>query len=164
MTDSATIDGVASRLSLRFTGPVRWAVLVLAVGLLGFGAAVAVYFVQHGGRAVATGTTINATVTNPAPCSAADARDGVEFQLNGKNQQAKLDGCGHLKGAQLSVVLPAGAAGDQVREAGTSPAAGRAFAERLTPFLLALAALAGAGYAFVLTGARLPTARRDQPA
>lgn len=164
--DSVTIDAVAVRPGLLRPGPVRWLVLVLVVGLLGFAAAVAVFLVRSSGSADAGGTTLDATVTNPAPCSAADARDGIEYQLNGKTQQAKLDGCGHIKGAQLSVLLPAGtAAGAPVREAGTKPAAGEAFVGRLTPFLVVLAALAGAGYVFVLTGARLPkTARRDPAA
>lgn len=125
---------------------------MLAVALVGVGAAVAVWWARPDSRAAASSaaTTVSATVTKAAPCSAPDARDGVEYQLAGKTQQAQLDGCGHLKGAELTIEVPAGSAA-LVREASTNSGNG-GFGDRLYVILLVLAALAGAGYALLLGG------------
>lgn len=135
---------------------------MLAVGLIGIAAAVAVASARAGSQSAVT--VVTATVTKPAPCSAPQARDGVEFQLGGKAQQATLDGCGHLQGVQLAVEVPAGAAtapSGPVREASTAKGAS-GFSDRLSSFVVVLAALAGGCYTLLLGGWLADRPRRAQ--
>lgn len=132
--------------------PLKWLSIALAVGFLGVVAAVTVWSARQSAQPAVT--VVNATVTSPAPCSAPGAQDGVEYQLGGKTQQGKLDGCGHLKGVQLSVEVPAGASappGGPLREAATAKGSS-GLGDRLYVVMVLLAAIGGGVYVLLLCG------------
>ncbi|MCK2237331.1 MULTISPECIES: hypothetical protein [unclassified Crossiella] len=142
--------------------PVRWGLILLAVGLVGLGTALVVWLrpVLAGGSTQAQTREVSAVVITSTPCTGQAARDVVEIEVDGQKRQAKLDGCGHRQGETLKVALPVPvAAGDLVvLPAGAAPT-GPGLEGRLSSVLLALACVAGALYGFLLR-VRLPMPRR----
>ncbi|MFB9430739.1 hypothetical protein [Streptoalloteichus tenebrarius] len=148
--------------------PVRWLLVLMVIGLVGIGAAVAVWWPLSGtwtGGGYA-GRRVGATVVTSAPCGTAAASDVVEVQVDGKTRRATLDGCGHRQGETFDVELPSSVppTGDlRVWLAGTGAAgAGPDLESRLRSVLLALAAVSGALFAF-LVRRRTPTRPEPKP-
>lgn len=133
----------------------RWVLILLVVGVAGVGAAVAAWWPLTGD--VTAGQQVKATVTNPVACGAPDARDGVSVPVDGKPRPAKLDGCGHRKDETLDVLLPADTGGDLVVRTPDTAPRGVSLHTRMTGLLVALSAVAGAGFALVLGRTRTPT-------
>ncbi|MFI9011244.1 hypothetical protein ACIGNX_28810 [Actinosynnema sp. NPDC053489] len=132
--------------------PVRWALVLLVVGLAGVAAAVASWWP----RTSAEVQRVAATVVAPASCGDANAYDRVELTIGDRTHTAKLDGCGHQRDEVVDVVLPADTSGEFTVQAAASTPVGMPFPARLTTLLLCLSGLAGGLYAHLLT-------RRSQP-
>lgn len=94
-------------------------------------------------------TSVTATVTKGAGCGQAEDGELVTFKQDGKQHQAKLDGCGHTEGEPVDVSVPAGASGDLVVHAAEA-AVGESDGSRPVAFILFLLAnLAGGGFAYI---------------
>ncbi|MCG8923772.1 hypothetical protein [Lentzea sp. CC55] len=142
--------------------PDRWVFILLVVGLVGIGVAVALLVPLKVLGATEPLRPVAATVVETGTCG--QGTDTVEWDANGEKKQAKLDGCGHTKGEKVEIVLTGG---DMVSSAASVPS-GPPITSRLTALLLCLAALAGGFYAFLFRYAPLrapavlpvPTPRR----
>jgi hypothetical protein len=100
-----------------------------------------------------------ATVVDPAPCGPSTPGDLVEVQVNGVRTQARLDGCGHLKGERLQVEVPTTGSTRALVVRLYTPAAtvvGGSMSSRLNWVLLTLAAIAGGGYMLLLRSRPAP--------
>ncbi|WHT18480.1 hypothetical protein N8J89_36110 [Crossiella sp. CA-258035] len=143
--------------------PVRWGLILLAVGLVGLGTALVVWLRPLLGDTPPQARTreVSAVVVTSSPCTGQAAQDVVELEVDGQKRQAKLDGCGHRQGETLRVALPVPVAAGElvVLPAGATPT-GNGLAGRLSSVLLALACVAGALYGFLLR-VRLPMPRRS---
>ncbi|MEU7475787.1 hypothetical protein AB0A63_07365 [Lentzea sp. NPDC042327] len=139
--------------------------ILLVVGLVGIGVAVALLVPTRVLGAAEPPRRVTATVVESGSCG--QGMDTVEWDADGRKEQAKLDGCGHRKGETVEVVMSAGNTGT-VQSAASVPA-GMPMASRLTALLLCLAALAGGFYAFLFryaplrAPAVLPTPRPGSP-
>ncbi len=92
-----------------------------------------------------------ATVIESRPCGGQSARDLVEVQIDGVVRQAPFDGCGHARGQELSVQVPADPGQDfVVRPAHAADSELDAQEQRAKWVLLTLAAVAGGGYGLML--------------
>jgi hypothetical protein len=132
--------------------------VLLVVGLVGVGTAVAVWWPLFGDAGSAEGQRVTAEVVKSASCGgAAAANDTVEFKVGDKTGQAKLDGCGHRQGETFEVIVPAGNTGDVVVQMASAVPQGPSMETRLTALLLCLSALAGGLYSFLVRRAPLPT-------
>ncbi|HEY8373690.1 MAG TPA: hypothetical protein VIL00_13170 [Pseudonocardiaceae bacterium] len=144
---------------------VRWVLVLLALGLVGVGTAAVVWWPVWFGAGEGTATRpATATVQAHAPCGDPQARDTVEFELDGERHQARLNGCGHRAGEVLQVAVPTEAdpSGELVVQlADAVPVTeGPGLGRRLTMVLLAVAGMAGG----VLLLALRRRARRPVPA
>ncbi|XVS65389.1 hypothetical protein ACQPYE_04790 [Actinosynnema sp. CA-299493] len=127
--------------------PVRWALVLLVVGLVAVAAAVASWWPR-------TSTQLQrapATVVAPASCGDAQAYDRVELTIGDRTHTARLDGCGHQQDEVVEVVVPADTGGEFTVQAAASTPGGVPFDVRLTTLLLCLSGLAGGLYAYLLT-------------
>jgi hypothetical protein len=156
--------GVAQRGSI----PVALILLVLVL----LGATVAIVVPVAGVPVVGSSAgprVAEATVVDPAPCGVSTPGDLVEVPVNGVRTQARLDGCGHLKGERLQVEVPATAPPPNLVVRIYTPAAastGGSTSSRLNWVLLTLAAIAGGGYMLLLRSRSAPAdtaARNDGP-
>lgn len=142
---------------LRFSARrVLFAAIVVAVGI---GVGAVVYFLVPSALGpydpATAGHVVEATVTHKAPCGTSDPHDTVSFTTGGAKQQAKLNACGHSKGATVRILAP-----DEVTkgtlvslavtEKGTIPVGYR----RIGVALLVLGCVAGAGYSFLFRRGR----------
>ncbi|WP_143174350.1 hypothetical protein [Streptoalloteichus hindustanus] len=152
--------------------PVRWLLVLTVIGLVGFGATVAVWWPLSGSWTGGgdSGRRVGATVVTSAPCGAAEASDVVEVQVEGRTRRARLDGCGHRQGETFDVDLPASVPADgdlRVWLAGTgSTGAGPGLETRLRAVLLALASVSGGLLAFLVRkrpGARPAKGEENAP-
>jgi hypothetical protein len=136
--------------------------ILLVVGLVGIGVAVALLVPAKVLGAEEPPRPVTATVVETGSCG--QGTDKVEWDANGEKKQAVLDGCGHRKGETLEVV---NTGKDMVSSAASVPS-GPPVGRRLTALLLCLAALAGGFYAFLFryaplrAPAVLPTPRRAE--
>ncbi|MFB9569346.1 hypothetical protein [Saccharopolyspora hordei] len=98
-----------------------------------------------------------ATVVEPRPCGSTRAEgDLVEVEIDGEVRRASFDGCGHSPGQRLQVLVPVAPAGELVvRPATADDSKLDQLADRATWTLLALACVAGGGYALMLGRRRL---------
>jgi hypothetical protein len=126
--------------------------ILLVVGLVGIGVAVALLVPTRVLGAADPPRRVAATVVESGSCG--QGVDTVEWDADGRKKQAKLDGCGHRKGETVEVVMSADGSGDMVQSAASVPA-GLPVSSRLTALLLCLAALAGGFYAFLFRYAPL---------
>jgi hypothetical protein len=131
--------------------------ILLVLGLLGV-AVVAISW-RSLPDVLGRGTTVEmrpatATVVESAPCGASPSGDLVEVPVNGASKQARLDGCGHTRGQQLQVQVPADPGPDFVVRPASSETAGSGessgLPNRLSWVLVTLAAIAGGGYMLML--------------
>ncbi|WP_144065633.1 hypothetical protein [Lentzea albidocapillata] len=142
--------------------PDRWVFILLVVGLVGIGVAVALLVPASVLGAKEPPRPVTATVVESGSCG--QGMDTVEWDAGGEKKQAKLDGCGHTKGETVEIV---NTGGDMVSSAASLPA-GLPVGRRLTALLLCMAALAGGFYAFLFRYAPLrapavmPTPRRAE--
>ncbi|MEU4446572.1 hypothetical protein AB0K14_24075 [Actinosynnema sp. NPDC050801] len=137
--------------------PVRWALVLLVVGLAAVAAAVALWWP----RTSAEVRPVAATVVAPASCGDPDAYDRVELTVGDRTHTAKLDGCGHQENEVVEVVLPADTSGEFTVQAAASTPVGMPFHARLTTLLMCLSGLAGGLYAYLLTRRSQPTSVGD---
>lgn len=109
----------------------------------------------------ATERVVSATVTEPAPCTNAGARETVTFTDGGRQQTAQLPACGHDKGEDLRVAIPAEPEPGALTVRSAETEAGFSNVRRSVGLLLmALACVGGGGYAYLVTRAQ----RRASPA
>ncbi|MEV0698548.1 hypothetical protein AB0I53_11605 [Saccharopolyspora sp. NPDC050389] len=134
----------------RQRGSASVAPILLVLGMLGVAVAVVTLWplVTEAGRAMRSAT---ATVVESRPCGTASARDLVEVRIDGVVRQAPFDGCGHARGQQLPVQVPADP-GEAfvVSPAGSADSDLKGQAQRANWVLLTLAAVAGGGYGLML--------------
>ncbi|WP_157985106.1 hypothetical protein [Lentzea terrae] len=141
--------------------PNRWVFILLVVGLVGIGVAVALLVPAKVLGAEEPPRPVAATVVETGSCG--QGMDTVEWDANGEKKQAKLDGCGHRKGETVEII---NTGNDMVSSAASVPA-GLPVGRRLTALLLCMAALAGGFYAFLFryaplrAPAVLPTPRQE---
>lgn len=114
------------------------AVLANLFGLLG----------ADGGEA---GRTVSATVVTGAPCTESGAAETVTFTLDGRDREARFDGCGHQEGEPVQIAVPPDAGADnltvhaaQATTGTDGPGSGLLFV------LIILSGLAGGGYAVLV--------------
>ncbi|MCC8245219.1 hypothetical protein [Saccharothrix luteola] len=134
--------------------PVRWALVLLVVGLAAVAAAVALWWPRTSAEVQRTA----ATVVAPASCGDAEAYDRVELTIGDRTHTAKLDGCGHQQDEVVEVVVPADTSAEFTVQAAASTPVGMPFEARLTTLLMCLSGLAGGLYAYLLTRRSQPTA------
>lgn len=92
-----------------------------------------------------------ATVVESRPCGARTAGDLVEVEIGGEVRRVPFDGCGHSRGQQFPVLVPADATGDVVvRPVTANDSPLDELAKRAQWILLTLAGVAGGGYALML--------------
>jgi hypothetical protein len=138
--------------------PVRWALILLVIGLVGVAAAVALWWP----RASAEVQRTPATVVTPAPCAGSDAYDRVEIKIGDEMRTAKLDGCGHQESEVVEVVVPADTNGEFTVQAADSTPAGMPFDTRLAAMLMCLSGLAGGLYSYLIRPVKAqPTASAE---
>ncbi|MCE7000328.1 hypothetical protein LZG04_36755 [Saccharothrix sp. S26] len=137
--------------------PVRWALVLLVVGLLAVAAAVALWWPRTSTQA----QRVTATVVEPASCGDADAYDRVELTIGDRTHTAKLDGCGHQPNEVVEVVVPADTDGEFTVQAAAAAPAGVPFEIRLATLLMCLSGLAGGLYAYLLTRRSQPTSSAE---
>ncbi|XVV04810.1 hypothetical protein ACQPW3_05180 [Actinosynnema sp. CA-248983] len=133
--------------------PVRWALVLLVLGLAGIAAAVAFWW-PAGSAAPAHRTS--ATVVTPAPCGGGDAYDRVELKVDDQPRTARLDGCGHQENEVVDVVVPADTSGDFTVQTATSAPTGMPLETRLAVLLTCLSGMAGGLYAHLVGGRHRP--------
>lgn len=96
--------------------------------------------------------TVTASVANAVSCEQRGATETVAFTLDGRELRARFDGCGHREGEQVEVTVPGNAAevDDLVVHAAQATVGASGAQRPVAVLLLALAGLAGAGYAFLV--------------
>ncbi|MEU3645367.1 hypothetical protein AB0E59_18445 [Lentzea sp. NPDC034063] len=129
--------------------PDRWVFILLVVGLVGIGVAIALLAPAKVLGAEEPPRPVTATVVESGSCG--QGMDTVEWDADGQKKQAKLDGCGHTKGETVEII---NTGGEMVSSAASVPA-GLPVGRRLTALLLCMAALAGGFYAFLFRYAPL---------
>ncbi|MEU0882939.1 hypothetical protein ABZ345_30395 [Lentzea sp. NPDC005914] len=146
--------------------PDRWVFILLVVGLVGIGVAVALLVPAKVLGAEEPPRPVTATVVETGSCG--QGMDTVEWDANGQKKQAKLDGCGHGKGETVEIVMTGNEQENTIVSSAASIPAGLPVGRRLTALLLCMAALAGGFYAFLFRYAPLrapavmPTPRRAE--
>jgi hypothetical protein len=112
---------------------------------------------DNGSAANATATVIKAVA-----CGQGADAETVTFRHDGRELQARFDGCGHQEGETLTIAVPDETAGDEVvvRAASATPG-GENPRRRLSLPLLVLSTVAGIGYVHLV--ARGPRKRRGSP-
>lgn len=123
--------------------------ILLVVGLVGIGVAVALLVPARVLGAEEPPRPVTATVVESGSCG--QGMDTVEWDADGQKKQAKLDGCGHRKGETVDII---NTGGEMVSSAASLPV-GLPVGRRLTALLLCMAALAGGFYAFLFRYAPL---------
>jgi hypothetical protein len=112
-------------------------------------------------------TQVNATVTRGTGCGQAADGEIVTFVQDGKEHQAKLDGCGHREGEPVDVSVPAGASGPDIVVHAAQAATGDSDWRRPVAFLLFLASsLAGGAFIhlwFNVLPPMAPVTRKKKP-
>ncbi|MCI2417771.1 hypothetical protein MOQ72_10065 [Saccharopolyspora sp. K220] len=137
----------------RQRGSASLASILLVLGMLGV-AVVAVTLwplVTAAGQDRTEMRPATATVVESRPCGAQPAGDLVEVRIDGVLRQAPFDGCGHVRGQQLAVQVPADPTQDfVVRPARATDSELDDLAQRAHWVLLTLAGVAGGGYGLML--------------
>jgi hypothetical protein len=137
--------------------PHRWLLILLVVGLVGVGVAVAIWFPVSVLGSPEPPRHTSAKVVRTGNCG--QGMDVVSLSVDGAEKEAKLDACGHREGEQVDVVMPATVSSDTVLQTAASAPTGRPFADRLASLLLLMSAFAGGVYAYVFRYGpiRMPT-------
>jgi hypothetical protein len=90
-------------------------------------------------------TQVNATVKKGAGCGQSPDGEIVTFTQDGKEHQAKLDGCGHRDGEPVDVSVPVGEPGPDTVVHAAEAATGDSGSSRKFAFLFFLASSFGGG-------------------
>ena len=137
--------------------------ILLVIGLVGIGAAAVALWPTFGLRSTAdtAATRTKATVVRTAQCGGANARDTVEVTINGQRRQLPLNGCGQARDTVLDVVVSSDDNGQVTVQPAQAAQVGSNRDGRLAAVLLALSALAGALYAYLLGGGYPPVWSRS---
>lgn len=109
---------------------------------------------------------VQATVTATASCQGTDTEDAITVHVDGRNQQAKLDGCGHQKGEAVQVLVPAGfTSGALLEPTAAAPTATSGKAHQVAFLLLLVATAIGGvlGYRFFHTRGTAPVRESRRP-
>lgn len=149
---------------MRNSGPAPFASILLLLGVLGtavLGVAVAPTVLTPA-RDLGAWQRVEARVVRSAPCAQQRTQgDVLIYDVGGTTRTARFDGCGHVPGTVLPVLVPP----DEAPEAGFGGPSGQItavpadtadrtatedLAMRLTWVLLSLAAAAGSGFAVLL--------------
>lgn len=96
-----------------------------------------------------------ATVVEQRPCGQRTEGDRIEVRVDGKTRTGTFDGCGHVEGRELEVMIPAEASDGFVATPAAS--AGTELDDlvlRANLVLATLAAVAGGGYGILLGAKR----------
>lgn len=116
------------------------ATLASTLGLTGFTAS-----------AENVGTRVTATVSAGVPCGGSAATtETVTYGADGRERRARFDGCGHTEGELVEITVPPDAPDDVLVHSAGATVGDGAPGEGLGGVLLVAAALAGAGYAFLV--------------
>ena len=104
------------------------------------------------GKESGTLRSVSATVVESAPCGSSTPGDLLEMTVDGEKVRARYDGCGHGRGRQLRVRIPADPAGEfTALPAGSDEGdSGADLRARLSWVLVTLAGVAGGGYSLML--------------
>lgn len=135
----------------RQRGSASVAPILLVLGLLGIVLAAAAVWPLVAAADREQLRPATATVVESRPCGSTAAGDVVEVELDGELRRARFDGCGHSRGQQLPVLIPAEVTGELVvRPATANDSQLDELAERANWILLTLAGVAGGGYVLML--------------
>ncbi|HEV2781269.1 MAG TPA: hypothetical protein VGX25_17950 [Actinophytocola sp.] len=110
------------------------AVVIGTFGLFGFSSADA-----------SSGRVVEATVVTGQPCDRPGAMETVRYTIDGRDEQARLDACGHRSDEPVEVRVTSGGA-DLVVHAAQAATGDSGNARRLGLLLLAVSGIAGAAY------------------
>jgi hypothetical protein len=127
--------------------------ILLVLGILGVAVAAVTLWplVTAAGQDRVAMRQTTATVVESRPCGASSTGDIVEVSVDGVVRQAPFDGCGHARGQQLPVQVPADPTQDfVVRPAQSADSELDALVQRANWVLLTLASVAGGGYGLML--------------
>ena len=132
----------------------RWKVLAVA-GAVGVFILVLVWWLGpalFGGSSTPEGTVADAKVTLPAPCSNGNAKETVQFELNGQTRNGTLNGCGHEQNEHVSVLAPADAPSSGLIDVTLGDVStGHSNLRRpIGLFLLAMSCFSGGTYSFLV--------------
>jgi hypothetical protein len=132
----------------------RWKVLAVAGGV-GVFILVLVWWMGpalFGASAAPEGTTADAKVTLPAPCAKGEAKETVQFELNGQTRNGTIDGCGHEQNEHVAVVAPTDAPASGLLDVTLADVStGHNDLRRpIGLFLLAMSCLSGGTYMFLM--------------
>lgn len=94
------------------------------------------------------GRRVEARVIGAQPCDRSGAMETVRFSVDGRDREARFDGCGHRPEEPVEVLVPAGDSDVVHAAAATTGESGNA--RRLGLLLLALSGVAGAGYGLLV--------------
>ncbi|WP_155886015.1 hypothetical protein [Actinoalloteichus caeruleus] len=131
-------------------GPARWVLVMIAMGVLGLAVVFAATRILPLNAGTGELRETTATVLVSGEC-AADENDKVMFTVDGEQHVADLEACGHHEERELDVeVVRLGSGQYRVWLAGTSPAGVGETNDRVSAVLLTIAAVGGAGLAFLL--------------
>nr|WP_228047016.1 hypothetical protein [Saccharopolyspora sp. HNM0983] len=96
-----------------------------------------------------------ATVVEPAPCGTRTAGDLLDVHVDGDVRSARYDGCGHLAGQRLDVLVPAqDRPGARARPVAAGVSEQQEAAARAHWVLLTLASVSGGCYGLLLSTRR----------
>jgi hypothetical protein len=109
-----------------------------------------------GDGAAPQGSVVQAKVTRSMDCTQPDAQESVTFPLGGTTRDGTLNGCGHNKGEEVAVMVPADPGSGAITVETSKVINGSSSARRpIGLFLIALSCFAGAYYAhLVIRGPR----------
>jgi hypothetical protein len=136
-------------------GYLRWLALGIALFLLAIGVTIiANTFGLTGFVAESSddpGTKVTATVSAGAPCTAeGGANERVRFTLDGREREARFNGCGHAEGERVEITVPADPPATLVVYAASAATGDGTAGEGLGSILLVAASGGGAAYTFLL--------------
>ncbi|MCT2587343.1 hypothetical protein [Actinophytocola gossypii] len=135
-------------------GYLRWLALGIALFLLAIGITITANAFGLTGFAAASsdpGTKVTATVSAGAPCTAdGGANERVTFTIDGREREARFNGCGHAEGEQVDITVPADPPPNLVVYAAQAATGDGTAGEGLGSVLLVAASTAGAAYTYLL--------------
>ncbi|WP_433871509.1 hypothetical protein [Saccharopolyspora sp. CA-218241] len=135
----------------RQRGAVAVGPILLVLGLLGIAVLAASMWPQLTAGPRAELRRATATVLEPEPCARSTRGDLVEVVVDGRPHRVRYDGCGHVDGQRLEVLVPVEPSGEFTALPAGGPTSDRgALADRLNWVLLTLAAVSGGCYAVML--------------
>jgi hypothetical protein len=116
-----------------------------------------------GDGAAPQGTVVRAKVISSMDCTKPNAEEAVTFPLGGTTREGTLNGCGHDKGEELDVMVPAAPGPGTITVETSKVVNGSSSARRpLGLFLITLSCVAGAAYTHLVLRP-MPTKPKSKP-